>query len=597
MLTKPEDVKKTLIYLRELYKEAHEAKQARHDRWELNYKYYNNEQKVKGLHPHETPKSINLIHPLINQDLALMTTARPKSLVEPRVDNNEAVETADFFNNIDPILWSEMDLSDVFADALQYAEFCDNTSYIWEYYDREVNNNLGGYVTEALDPFTCFPDPTCNTRNLHRNANYFFIVRKMPLPTIRRKYKARVDELREEGDQGDSSYESDERLEERFNVVSAARDILQSVYYKLIGSERVQWAGGNRSSDYKTKNYFDLFTCFVRGEFLEVEYKFWTLDNNGAGKLATKKVRTPWRRIDFVGNIILSDKPVRTYNGELPVHVMSPSPRPGSHYGVDTFQQLIMLQDLYNTLVSKMFAYVDKMINPNTWYSSQAGLEKGWEKKFWKRARPVKGPANQAVYTDRPNNMGQDILHLFERVPALMREVINQPEVLAGIKPKGTRTKGELEQLTVNAAQPTSRKTINYENCMRDVLVSTRSNYLLGLQWKSKKIMGGEIREFYSEPYLEAQSMTETKIVEGSSTPNYGKLKQIGIKEFANAIQGMPPEMMTMMAEASELPELRKMAEKMQQQIAPLDQAMGGGGGGAVNIPLQQKEQTKNVAF
>ncbi|MFH1627399.1 MAG: hypothetical protein ABIE47_01595 [Pseudomonadota bacterium] len=570
-------------------------KQPRLDQWEKNYKYFEGDQKVTGLHPHESPKSANLIQPLIRQDLSLMTTSRPKSIVEPRVNNDEAAQTAEFFNNIDPILWSELELQDVFSQALEYAEFCDNTSYVWNYFDRESNNALGGYVSEALDPFTCFHDPTCNTRNLNRDANYFFIVRKMSLPTIRRKYKARIDELRDQPPEEDG-YESDQREEARFGVVSNVKDFLVDTYYKLIGSERVHWAGGNKSSDYKAANHFDLFTCFIRGEYLETEFKFWMKDSNGTGKLVSKKVKTPWRRIDFVGPIILSDSPVRTYDGRLPVWTMTTAPRSGSHYGVDSFKQLIMLQDLYNTLWSKMYAYIDKMINPDTWYSVNSVTEKDWWKKYWKRFRPVKGPASSAVYTDRPQNMGQDIIHLFERIPTLMREVINQPEVLAGIKPKGTRTKGELEQLTVNAAQPTSRKTIAFENGMRDVLVGSRSNYLLSLQWKTNKFMGGEIKEFYPQPFLEAQSMVETKIVEGSSMPNYGKMKQIAIKEFANAIQGMPPEMMGMMAEASEIPELRQMAKMMSQQVAPLDQAMGGGGG-AVNIPLNQQEQLKGVAF
>jgi hypothetical protein len=579
--TRKKEIPGIIKYGEELYSAAKDFYKPYHDMWEENYKYFNGVQWENRERPKGSKKiTANLLYNLVMSSVAHMTTQRPIVRFLPIVKG--ASRDAEFFNNLLPILWEELHITTTLRNMLQQATLC-QSSFAQRYYDPDANNYLGGYKVKDLDPFTCYPDIDCKY-DLQEDCNWFIRAEEVSIVKLMSYWPEKANQIREE-----IGETTDERRESRFGAVQrsyAEPDIFQTVPH--VGSDDLYKAPSEewpRSGELKKKGVFKLM--FIKDKFAKSEFKLLRKAGAETRNLVNQDVYTKWRVVAWVGHTVLSDGNSRFYDGELPVIQFKTQPMANSILGTNEVGQLIPLQDLYNDTLSDLSDHINQVSKPRAFYSPAAGLKSTWLSDFKRRLIAVKGRANEAYWPDRPPPMGPEAVFMLEEVPRLMESVLAQPEILQGIRPKGTRSAEALKQLAARAMPRTSQKLLRFEESIKVLTEKILLDYMTSLPEVATKMIKGEWFDFYPADFIE--SLVKVEVLPGSSMTTYHDEKVEKMVNILGAVQGLDPALQGIVLENSGIPEFQDIVEQLQAARPPgYDQiaAQGGQEGMAQNIPL-----------
>jgi hypothetical protein len=535
----------------ELYREAFSAVKKMHDNWVQNYDYFNGQhwkdkERPQGAHM----VTANLFYNLIQSSIAHMTSARPVVRFVPLV--SDAAGDAEFLNCLTPILWEEVDVTTVLRDMLQDATLC-QAAYAQRYFDPDLNNYMGGYSLKSRDPFTCFPDPNCK-EDLHKDCDWFITAENVPLSKIRQRYGDKADDIKE-----DLTESADERRERRFGPI--IRDKINPDIFRAVGSTTV-FAPGNQDAligEEISREKVTLKTLYLKDRFAKAQFRFMRKYHNEKRRLENQDIYTKWRIITYADRTVLADTNSPFFDGELPFVQFKTQKISNNLWGGTEAQQLIPLQDTYNMTLSLILDNIERTSNPRTFYSPQAGIKKHWLSNFFRRNIPVRGRAADAVWSDRPQQLGQEAIIVLQEIPHIMESIIAQPEILQGIRPAGARSGEALKQLAYQAMPRTNQKLLRFEESIKKLVEKMILDYMSGLPEAAVRRIEGNWMEFYPADFMEA--MVKVEIIPGSSMSTYQDEKVQKIAAIANAMQGLDPRLQQIILEQSGIPELRDLSD------------------------------------
>lgn len=450
--------------------------------WVENYKFFRGKQWKEARPAYRNSDVLNFTHAAIQTIIPIMTDSRPNITATP--ENPADFEFSEIMTQVLTSKWDRDNFSQVVAEAI--VDACVYGTAISEQpWNQELDQGLGDYEFNTVDPLYCYPDP--RSRDVNDTHGKGFIT---AIPTdvaeVKRRYPKKAHLIKSDITDTDTAKNVKFRRED-FRIRSAVDQ-----------STLVQ---GSRPEDQDNADQILVITAWLDDETM-VEEKIMEKDKQGQDTdkvkgFQTKKKYPNGRKLVIANKALLEDEENPYIDGKKPFAKLVDHILPREFWGEGEVDQLKGPQQILNKLWGYVMDILSLMGNP-VW-KNPVGSGVFDESIVNKPGLVI--PFNEGSEPSREPGMDVQgsIFQAFDRMRDVFDKISGIHEVSQGVVPAGTSGVA-IDQLQEAAQTKIRLKSRNVEAWLNDV----------GQQFASR------ILQFYSVPRI-------VRITEDENTEKYFK--------------------------------------------------------------------------
>jgi hypothetical protein len=402
----------------DLYKKA-AAYRSRYDaRWMDFYKFFRGKQWPQNRPSYRNSEVINMVFQLIQQQVAVMTDARPQFgfiATEP-----EDREFAEILNDLSDYDWDKHNWLAILVELLYDGKFYGT---FWSYmgWDPEEDYGMGAPCWESRDPFLMYPDPDARQVG-DKHCSYLVECEYVTTSKLKAKYPDLKEFLAPDI--------ADVFNIERTNVSQG------SIPYTL--NDKFYFDGINKGLSQTTEKTLVKTLYYRDPETCEED------DPNNPETKITKLKYPHGRKIITACNLVLADEPLEehfTYPFQKGVNYTLPR----EFYGISEVEQVESPQKIFNKLVS--FALDVLVFAGNPIWVIDNDSEVDTDNLFNTPGMVVEKAKGTEVRREEGVQLQPYVLQLIDRMEGWFNNLGGSTDVTRGEAPGGVTASSAIEQL------------------------------------------------------------------------------------------------------------------------------------------------------
>jgi hypothetical protein len=480
--------KKTVAMVEKLFARYKKARMPYDLNFVENYQFFRGKQWKEARPSYRNDDVLNFTHAAIQTIIPIMTDSRPN--IETVPENPADFEFSEIMTQILRSRWDRDNFSQIVAEAI--VDACIYGTAISEQpWNQELNDGLGDYEFNTVDPLYCYPDPRSRDVN-DTHGKGFITAIPTDLAEVKRDYPHLAHLLK--ADLADVDMAKSAKLDmDDYRIRSATDNV------SLVQGERVQ--------DYDLPNQVLVITAWLDDDTM-IEEKLMEEDKQGKKKakgFRMKKKYPNGRKIKIANKVLLEDEENPYIDGKKPYAKLVDHILPREFWGEGEVDQLKGPQQILNKLWGYVMDILALMGNP-VWKNPH-GSGVFSESLINKPGLIIDHNDGFEPTRERGADVQPSIFQAFDRMQNVFDKISGIHEVSQGVVPAGTSGIA-IDQLQEAAQTKIRLKSRNVEAWLNDV----------GQQ------MGSRILQFYSVP----------RIVRLTENENAEKYFKIAIDEVVN---------------------------------------------------------------
>jgi hypothetical protein len=402
----------------DLYRKAANYRSRYDGRWMDFYKFFRGKQWPQNRPNYRNSEVINMVFQLIQQQVAVMTDARPQFgfiATEP-----EDREFAQILNDLSDYDWDKNNWLAVLIELIYDLKIY-GTCWSYMGWDQEANYGLGSPCWESRDPFLMYPDPDARQVG-DKHCSYVVEAEYVTTAKLKGKYPEQKEFL--------SPDMSDVFSIERTNIAQGAIPYILNDKFFYDGINK----GLNQTVEktlVKTLYYRDPQICED--------------DNPDNPEEKITKLKYPHgRKIVTACNLVLEDVPLDenfTYPFQKGVNYVLPR----EFYGVSEIEQVESPQKIFNKLVSFALDVMVFMGNPIWIVDNDSEVDT--DGIFNQPGLIIEKAKGSEVRREEGVQLQPYVLQLIDRMEGWFNNLGGSTDVTRGEAPGGVTASSAIEQL------------------------------------------------------------------------------------------------------------------------------------------------------
>lgn len=402
----------------DLYRKAQSYRSRYDGRWMDFYKFFRGKQWPQNRPSYRNSEVINMVFQLIQQQVAVMTDARPQFgfiATEP-----EDREFAQILNDLSDFDWDKNNWLAVLVELL-YDSKIYGTYWSYMGWDHEANYGIGAPCWESRDPFLMFPDPDARQVG-DKHCSYLIEAEYVTTAKLKAKYPHLKDFI----------------APDMADVFSIERTNISQGSIPYILNDKFYFDGMNKGMTQTTEKTL-VKTLFYRDpEVMEEECA------DKPGEKITRMKYPHGRKIVTACNLVLADEPLEegfTFPFQKGVNYVLPR----EFYGVSEVEQVESPQKIFNKLVSFALDVLVFMGNPIWVVDTEAEVDT--DNLFNVPGLVVEKKPGTEVRREEGVQLQPYVLQLIDRMENWFNNLGGSTDVTRGEAPGGVTASSAIEQL------------------------------------------------------------------------------------------------------------------------------------------------------
>lgn len=180
-----------LTKLRKIWDESRKVKDVVEKDWNISRDMIRGQQLPKRRPEHKPPAVLNLLRPLIERKLAMLTDTKPRFTVQPRKSGEQNASAARMLDEVLNAWWDDAGIDMALTQALYYAQAY-GTCVVqtrWSTSGRDI-------VLDVLDPHNFYIDPYILTPDQLQDSEYLIYEEFPSLEAVKMRFGKKADDLK-----------------------------------------------------------------------------------------------------------------------------------------------------------------------------------------------------------------------------------------------------------------------------------------------------------------------------------------------------------------------------------------------------------------
>lgn len=443
-----EQEEKTIKLVRKLFGKSKQWREPYIDRWKDYYHDFRGKQWRQKRPSYRHSEVLNLIFTAIQNQVPLMTDARPK--VEFFATEPQDVELNRIMNDLFNSDWERNDWNYALLECL-YDSHIYGTALAGIGFDAEADFGAGQVTWHSLEPIYAYPEPGSSDINTQRKASWFCYSEPVSLDKIKQMYpdKGRFVQA------------------DLHDMWESAKTDLRDVRFRSPADNRAVIESSKPADSATNRDQALTITLFCRPlETEEQEVK--NINEDGEEEtLYELKLKYPrGRKVVIAGNVVLDDGPFDTDDKSIPIQKLVNYVDPRSWYGISDIEQLEGPQVIFNKLVSFALDTLTLTGNPIWVVDTNSGIDT--DNLFNIPGMVVEKEPGSEVRREAGTQLQPYVLQLVDRMKLWFDDISGSQEVTRGSNPAGVTAARAIEALQQTGRTRIRQKTRNMDNFLRE---------------------------------------------------------------------------------------------------------------------------------
>lgn len=492
-----EEEEKTLKLVRKLFSRSKHWREPYIDRWKDYYHDFRGKQWRQKRPSYRHSEVVNLIFTAIQNQVPLMTDARPR--VEFFATEPNDVELNKIMNDLFTSDWESNDWNFALLECL-YDSHIYGTALAGIGFEPEADYGMGQITWNSLEPIYAYPEPGTSDINTQRRASWFCYAEPISIEKIKQMYPEKGALVKAD----------------LHDMWQAAKTDLRDVRFRSPADNRAVIEGKPIDS-HMNKDQALVITLFCRPLDTE-EHERKEINEEGEEEtLYELKLKYPrGRKIVVAGNIVLEDGPFDTDDKSIPVQKLVNYVDPRSWYGISDIEQLEGPQLIFNKMVSFALDVLTLMGNPIWIVDSQSGVDT--DNLFNIPGMVVEKEPGTEVRREAGTQLQPYVLQLIDRMKLWFDDISGSQEVTRGSNPAGVTAARAIEALQETGRTRIRQKTRNMDNFLREfgrqyVQYALKNYTVPRVRRVTGKDGGEKYFKFHTERYEQQDGNVKTVVI------------------------------------------------------------------------------------
>lgn len=445
--TPTEDEEKVLKYVRGLFSKARIYREPYVERWKDYYHDFRGKQWRTKRPSYRHSEVINLIFTAIQNQVPLMTDARPTVEFIPTEPSDR--ELAPIFNDLFLSDWERNDWNVPLLEAIYDAHIY-GTGLAGIDFDPEADFGMGAITWNSLEPIYGYPSPGASDINTQRKCRYFAYTEPLSLDEIKIRWPKNGRFV-----QADLT-----------DMWQASKTDLRDMKYTSPAADGAVMEGHPAEQD-MTKNQALVITLFCRPlDTVEEQIPDEDSDDENATLYQTKLKYPKGRKIIIAGNVILEDEDLPTDDKSIPMQKLTNYVDPRSFFGISDIEQLEGPQQAFNKVISFALDVLTLTGNPVWIVDTEAEVI----------TQNITNAPGQIIEKSKGGEVRREagvqlqpfVFQLIDRIKSWFDDISGSQEVTRGTNPSGVTAARAIEALQETGRTRIRQKTRNMDTFLRE---------------------------------------------------------------------------------------------------------------------------------
>jgi hypothetical protein len=442
----PEE-QETVKFVRKLMGKSRAWREPYIERWKDYYHDFRGKQWRQKRPSYRHSEVINLIFTAIQNQVPLMTDARPR--IEYIATEPQDIPFASFANDLVDSDWDRNDWNYVLLENL-YDSHIYGTALSHIGFDPEADYGLGQITWKSLEPIYAYPEPGTSDINTQRKATWFIYAEPQNLDKIRQTWPEKGRFVKSD----------------LHDLWEAAKTDLRDIRYRSPADNRAV-IEGQPSADRANKDEALVITLWCRPLDTVEEEKTFTNDNGDEETVFETKLKYPrGRKVVVAGNVVLEDSELESDDKSIPVQKLINYIDPRSWYGISDVEQMEGPQKIFNKLVSFALDVLTLMGNPIWIVDTESGVDT--DNLFNIPGAVIEKEPGSEVRRAEGTQLQPYVMQLIDRMKLWFDDVSGSQEVTRGANPAGVTAARAIEALQETGRTRIRQKTRNMDTFLRE---------------------------------------------------------------------------------------------------------------------------------
>ena len=449
-----EEETKTLRFVRKLFHQGKTVREPYVQCWKDFYQDFRGKQWRVKRPSYRHSEVINLIFTAIQNQVPLMTDARPK--VEYIATEPQDVPLSNVMNDLFLSDWERNDWNYTLLECL-YDSHIYGTALAGIDFDEKADFGLGGIQWRSLEPIYGYPEPGASDINTQRKCGWFLYAEPLNLDKIKAQWPEKGKFVKADLNDLWASSKT-EFKNDKYEGTSYSRDSLD---------------GGTNSTDAQNKDQALVKTLFCRPlDTVEEEVTRPKKDQAGNDTdenetvYETKLKHPKGRKVVVAGNVVLEDGDLESDDKSIPVQKLVNYCDPRSFFGISDVEQQQSPQRIFNKIISFTLDCLTLTGNPIWIVDTESGVDT--DNLFNIPGGVVEKEPGSEVRRESGTQLQPYVIQMIDRTKAWFDDVSGSQEVTRGSNPSGVTAARAIEALQETGRTRIRQKTRNMDNFLRE---------------------------------------------------------------------------------------------------------------------------------
>lgn len=419
-----DEEKKILKYVLDSFDKAKKFREPYVEKWKDYYQYFRGKQWKNKRPEYRHSDVINLIFPAIQNQVPLITDARPS--IDFIAEKPEDLDFAKILNDLILSDWDRLNWSHVILESL-YDSHIYGTGVGMLDFDDEADYNIGSARWMSLEPMYCYPNPGATDINQGRKCEIFQYAEPMSVEKVKQLYPKMAQYIKPDI--------RDLWQEEK-------TDINNNQYRSSLDNKT--FLDGNATVNQVNTDSVLLITTYCRPLETE-EYEVASEEEDGDPTYEVKLKYPRGRKIVSTRSLVLETEELPYEDKSFPIQKFVNYVDPRSFWGISDIEQAEGPQMLFNKMVSFTMDVLTLTGNPIWIIDTSSGVDP--DNLFNIPGGIVEKEPGSEVRRESGTQLQPYVIQMIDRMKNWFDEVVGTTEVSRGVAPGGVTAARAIESL------------------------------------------------------------------------------------------------------------------------------------------------------
>jgi hypothetical protein len=442
-----EKEEKVIKFAQRLLAKGKRAREPYIEKWKDYYHDFRGKQWRNKRPSYRHSEVINLIFTAIQNQVPLMTDARPT--VEFIATEPSDVPLTNLMNDLFQSDWERFDWNYPLLECL-YDSHIYGTALANIGFDPNADFGLGAVTWQSIEPIYGYPEPGASDVNTQRKCGWFVYAEPQSIDKIRATWP-------EKGQFVTSDMQ---------DLWQATKTDLNDIRFRSPADNRAV-VEGKPSQDKANPEQALVITVWCRPLDTEEHEVKRTNDDGSEETVYETKLKYPnGRKIVIASNVVLEDRDLEADDKSIPVQKLINYVDPRSFYGISDIEQLEGPQQTFNKVVSFALDVLTLMGNPIWVVDTESGVDT--DNLFNIPGAVVEKEPGSEVRREAGTQLQPFVMQLIDRLKLWFDDISGSQEVTRGSNPSGVTAARAIEALQETGRTRIRQKTRNMDNFLRE---------------------------------------------------------------------------------------------------------------------------------